>query len=382
MKKLTGTVALILMLTTILLLPVGCAQESEETEITPSESNRWLELLKILPENEETLKGVILQDTAYLDEKKQQHPQITADYAIIGNLMELFGSSPNAYNDEEWKETLGFVRSDVDRTIIGDLVPPHHYVAVEGRFDRDEIDKAVKTGPMNEILEVVSCQGHEYYSWGEDNQISMTMRSNVRPLGRGHRLALVDDFAFWVIWTEGIEQMIDSYEGNIKSLADNEDFIKLAGVLGEFDTVTAYFSAETQAYNNYSEALRQIEEDPDSNEANKIYAEEIKREPCLKPYRAFATGAGLDENGYYLVIAILNPDEETARANADLLEERLDNARLPWGKPAGIPWADIIEDMEIEASGQLTTARLYGQACVNWDNFSINLGSLPLLIHE
>jgi hypothetical protein len=382
MKKLIGTIVLILLLTTAALLPAGCDQESEETEIIPSESNRWLELLKVLPENEETLKGVILQDIAYLDEKKQQLPQITDDYEIIGNLPELFGSSPHAYNDEEWKETLGFVRSDVDRTIIGDMVPPHHYVAVQGRFDRDEIDKAVKTSPMNEMLEVVSYHGYEYYSWGEDNQVNMTMRSNVRPLGRGHRLALVDDFAFWVIWTEGVEEMIDSYEGNIKSVADNEDFIKLAGVLEEFDTVTAYFSNETQAYSNYSEVLKQITEDPDSNEANKIYAEEIKREPRLKPYQAFATGAGLDDKGYYLVIAILNPDEETAKQNAGLLEERLNNARLPWGEPAGIPWSEVTEDMEIEASGRLTIAQLYGQACVNWDNFSINLGSLPLLIHE
>jgi hypothetical protein len=210
----------------------------------------------------------------------------------------------------------------------------------------------------------------------------MDWRSNVRPLGRGYRLAYVDGFALWMLWTDGLEEMIDSYEGAIPSLADREDYSLLAGALEDMDTVTAFFSTESHAYSLFTETYREIIEDPDNNEARKIFVEEIKREPRLKPYVAFATGAGADDKGYYLAIAILNPDEETAIENVSLLQTRLESAKLPWGESGGNTWLDIIEEMEIEAKGRLTTAKLYGEACMNWDNFSMNMGSLPLLIHE
>ncbi|MDD5703419.1 MAG: hypothetical protein PHU23_15400, partial [Dehalococcoidales bacterium] len=176
MKKLIGTIALTLLLATTLLLPAGCTQETEETEITSSESNRWLELLSILPENEETLKAAYLQDTAYTREKITQ-----PDYAVGINLP-MFGSGPGSYSDEEWKATLGFIRDDVDQAIYAGSAPPRYYEALRGSFNQDDIDNAARTSPMNEMLEVISYAGHEFYSWGEDFGVNLAMRSNVRPL--------------------------------------------------------------------------------------------------------------------------------------------------------------------------------------------------------
>ena len=99
----------------------------------------------------------------------------------------------------------------------------HFYEALRGRFNQDDVDNAARTGPMNEMLEVVPYQGHQFYSWGEDFGINLSMRSNVRPLGRGHRLALLDDFILWIKWTDGIKEIIDSYEGISESLADTAD---------------------------------------------------------------------------------------------------------------------------------------------------------------
>jgi len=101
----------------------------------------------------------------------------------------------------------------------------------------------------------------------------------------------------------------------------------------------------------------------------------------MKKLFAFATGAGADEKGYYLAIAILNPDEETARQNIGLLENRIESGKLPWGESGKNAWTDIIEGMEIEARGRLTMAKLYGKACVNWDSFATHGGALPLMIH-
>ncbi|GAG64296.1 unnamed protein product [marine sediment metagenome] len=388
MKKLIiGTVLAMLLVVSAIAPQTGCTHETEDTGIPVSESNRWLELLSILPENEVALKAAFLQDNAYLEEKKQQYPQISSEYAIIRNHPLLSGDSPKAYSDEEWKETLGFVSADVDQRIYAGELPLDYYEAVRGCFSRDDVDNAARTGPGNDMLEVVSYQGHEFYSWGGDNDINMSMRSNVRQLGRGFRLALVDDFIFWVRWTDGMKEMIDSYEDNVKSLADNEDYKLLAGALEELDTVTALFSAESQSRSYVSEIYQQIIEDPDNNERRQVLVEEIKRELRLKPYQAFATGAGIDKDGYYLAIALLNPSEEVARENATLLEQRINQSKIAmaWHSQSGDKWSDLIESMEIESKGRLTLARLYGAVVECWVNFNV-MGIMgpyePLLIHE
>jgi len=384
MKKLITITALALLLATTLFSQSGC---EKEPEIPVSESNRWLQLLNVLPENEITLKAAFLQDNAYLDEKKQQYPQITAEYAIIRDHPLLFGNSPRAYSDEEWKETLGFVQADVDQRIYAGELPLDYYEAVRGRFNRDDVDNAARTGPMNEMLEVIPYQGQEFYSWGGDNDVNFQYRSNVRPLGRGHRLALIDDFIFWVRWTDGMKEMVDSYEDKIESLADNEDYKLLAGALEELDTVTAFFSAESQSVSYITEIYQQIIEEPGDNERRQLFVEEIKREVRLKPYQAFATGAGIDEKGYYLATVLLNPNEEVAQENATLLEQRINQSKIAmaWHSQSGDKWSDLIESMEIESKGRLTLAKLYGAVVECWVNFNV-MGMIgpyePLLIHE
>ena len=382
MKQLYIVTTLALLLVAALISQAGC---EKETEVPTSESNRWLELLNVLPENAVTLKAAFLQDNAYLEEKKQQYPQITAEYTIIRNHPLLSGTGPGAYSDDEWKETLGFIQADVDQRIYAGRLPMDYYEAVRGRFSRDDIDNAVRTGPMNEMLEVVSYKGQEYYSWGEDNEINIQYRSNVRPLGRGYRLALIDDFIFWVRWTDGMKKMIDSYEDNIKSLVDNEDYKLLAGALEDLDTVTAFFSTESQSLSYISKIYRQIIQDPGDNERRQLFVEEINREVRLKPYQAFATGTGLDEKGYYLAIVLSNPSEEVARENATLLEQRINESKIVWAwhSQNSDTWSDPVESMEIESKGRLTIAKLYGVAAQCWANFNVMqmLGPYePLLI--
>lgn len=57
MKKLL-TEGIIVLLSVALLLPIaGCDGGNGKTEPVASESNRWLDMLKVLPENETTLKA-------------------------------------------------------------------------------------------------------------------------------------------------------------------------------------------------------------------------------------------------------------------------------------------------------------------------------------
>ena len=55
--------------------------------------------------------------------------------------------------------------------------------------------------------------------------------------------------------------------------------------------------------------------------------EEIQRPLLLRPYLALATGAGIDENGYFMAIVLMNPSEAVAQENAALLEQRISEAK-------------------------------------------------------
>lgn len=97
MVKRTITYTVTFIIATTLLL-TGCGQPkngTDRTEIAPTESNRWLELLRVLPENEETLKATYLQDVVYILEKMPQ-----GEYPV-GHNPPLFGSGPGSYSDEE-----------------------------------------------------------------------------------------------------------------------------------------------------------------------------------------------------------------------------------------------------------------------------------------
>jgi hypothetical protein len=375
MKKLV-IVAMLVLLTFMLITQLSCGKEEESPT---SESNRWLELLRVLPANESTLKSAYLEDITFSMEKIEKYPDILAGYEIMYPLpFSGYGRDRRYdYSDEELKQTLGFVSTDVDQKIRAGTGPQNYYQAVRGRFSREDIDSTVKTGPMNDILEVVSYQGYEFYSWGGDHEIHLSRRSNIRPLGMGYRLALVDDFLFWVAWTDGMKEMIDSYEDNIDSLADEEDYKLLTEALEEFDVDCVFLSNDSYSQSHVREVVEEK-----SDVIGEII-EEIANVNLLKPYQALATGASIDEDGFYLVIALANPSEAVARQNATLLEQRINeviefssfyNNRLP----------ELIESMETESEGRLTLAKLRGDVYWLWQEFEISAPGiyLPLLMHE
>jgi hypothetical protein len=394
MKKLINA-GIILMLSATLLLPVaGCNGKTDETGPVTSESNRWLEYLRILPENETALAGTFIQTSDYRDllerfyAEQSEGPVQPVERLAFNNLYFL---SKGSYTDEEWKDTLGFTRDDVTAAIIASAGPPSEYQAVYGTFTAEDIETAAKTGPLQEYLEIKSHAGYEYYSWGEDMGIHMSpeWRSNIRNLGRGHRLAYVDGFALWMIWTEGIENMIDAYAGNIPSLADREDYQLLATELEKMDTATAFFSADVLSLAEFIERTHEHLTDVEGS----VFEEQdpLENEPLLKPFSSFVTGAGEDEDGRFMVIILANPDEKTAKANVSLLEARINESEMyphitnpDWRNKK---WTDdgAIESMEINSKGRLTIAKLYSEVLFRWKYFHYwgTQGPYsPLLLHE
>jgi len=389
MKKLIISGIMLILSATLLLAMAGCNGETEETEPVTSENNRWLKYLSILPENETTLAGTFIQTSDYREMltryyAEQPEGPVQSVERLAFNNLELFNKG--SYSDEEWKNTLGFTRDDVTAAIIASAGPPLEYQAVYGTFTAEDIETAAKTGPLQEYLEIKTHNGYEYFSWGEDMGIHMSpeWRSNIRNLGRGHRLAYVDGFALWMIWTEGIDDMIDAYAGNIPSLADREDYQLLAAELKKMDTVTAFFSADVLSVGELSERVN-------TDYTGSAFEEAINNEPLLKPFISFATGAGEDKDGRFMVIILVNPDEKTAKANVSLLEARIKEAEtyphITNPDMRNKKWTDdgAIESMKITSKGHLTIAKLYSEVISSWKYFHYygTQGPYsPLLLHE
>ena len=394
MKKLVTNIVLISLLVIVIVPQTGCKGETEETEPVPSESNRWLESLNVIPENEVTVKGVYIQNLDYLKECQENNPQVTEQYAVVrlsvasgsGLFRHYFNlTDPEADVEGEYRNSLGFTFDNVGQ-MIDSGQDPHVYQAYRGDFDKNSIDNAVKTGPLNELLEIVPYGDFSYYRWGEDDNFDLERRSNVRPLGRGHRLALADDFVFWTVWDAGIEDMIDSYSGNTGSLADIEEYKLLAEGLSKFRVFSAYFTGDTNSYSELKAYLEQYKDFlPFRPGQQERLDEAIEDVPLLKPYLAYATGAGLDKNGYYLVVVLVNPDNNTAATNASLMKERINKTENVW---QGKSWLEWITDTQIENEGRLTIAKLYGPACEFWPdrfrNLNLSAGGTfePLVLHE
>lgn len=399
MKKLI-TAGIMLMLSTALLLPVaGCNGGNEETETVVLKSERWLELLNVIPERNETFRdryidttlGVYIQDLAYLHEQQAEYPDVEP-YAILK--ISIPGSEglfrhyhdmtdPEADIEGEYRETIGFTFDDVDQ-MVSSGTQPYIYEAYSGRFDKAEIDAAVKTGTRSEDLEVVQYGGMEYYRWGEDNAANLSTRTHVRPLGRGHRLALPGNFAFWTVWDEGIETMIDCYNDTTGSLADIDEFKLMAEGLSVLDAFSGYMTTGTNSYVEAQDYLDRVglPEREGHDERFELYLEEVS---LLKPYTALATGAGLDGDGYYLAIVLVHPDSNTAEENASILEERIENTMDIW---QGRLWSEMAMRVKVESRDRLTLAKLYGAPSEFWpDRFGtldvIGTGAFePLLVHE
>lgn len=362
----------------ILLTQFGCS--SERDTVIP-ESSRWLEFLDVMPANENTLLATYINDFAYLRRKMEQYPQLEYIYALsFGH--PLIGAP--RYDKEEWERTFTFTLEDVEQSIFAGAVPItaknfKYYEAVRSQFNEEKLENAAKTGPLNDVLDVVSYKGHEFYSWGEDDELFLTRRSNVRPVGKGHRLVLLDDSLYWVDWTDGIKDVIDCYENDVNSLADKEEYRLLAGALEELDTVNAFFSSESQSVSNVKEWRNQT---PHSfnDEQNQRFLVATGGSVLLKPYEALATGAGFDEEGFYLAIVLLHSNNDLARGNATLLESRINQSQSVW---RGVEWTDLVESTEIQSKGRLTTAKLYGPIVEYWDSFDKWNGNYePLLVSE
>jgi hypothetical protein len=256
---------------------------------------------------------------------------------------------------EAFRAEIGLDPADVRQSAeTGD--PPATLNILRGSFDAGEVDDAVHDDPgFSDLLEEAEHGGVSYYAWGEDFAQDFSRNSPVHTLGRGGRLALKNGLLFWCFGTEALTGAIDAVAGAAASLADRADFAAMAAAIDSYGAYSAQFTDETQAAGESSI-------------------------PMLAYFEAVAAGSGTDGQGAFMVVAIANPDEQTASENVERLQSRIEVGKTGGFAGEAEEWATGIDSVEARADGLLTVAVLRGPR-LPWD---LQAGYLnePFLLHE
>ena len=91
--------------------------------------------------------------------------------------------------------------------------------------------------------------GIKFYSWGED--LAVDIKKIYAPpafdrLGRGGRIAVLDEYVFRTLETRGMKRLIDVSLGRRDSLADVDEFRLLATGLDELNAYSGLLTDMTQ----------------------------------------------------------------------------------------------------------------------------------------
>jgi peptidoglycan/LPS O-acetylase OafA/YrhL/lysophospholipase L1-like esterase len=320
------------------------------TRTTGEQPPRWSELLHHIPDTQEARSLVVMNDYARFRSifavglpARQTDGSALLDYyrrlifgqdgsrtGIVPSLLSGMGGDPPRLTETE--AGLGFTIDQVDQDVrTGD----DSVQVLRGRFD-------------TAALMAHADEGHSAHG----------------------------EYLYAAASGDALESTLSAAAGGAPSLGDLAEFGVLAEALEGSGTYTASLSSGVTAFTVAEQAKRVAGADATPDDLVRVRTE-LEAQPKLRPYRAFAMGSGFDEAGPYTVLVLLHDDADAAAANAPLLRDRMDEA-TSW--VAGRPWAEIIEDAEIETDGRLLVATLRSSSQGLW--FGLPAASDTLLLHD
>ena len=270
-------------------------------------------------------------------------------------------------------EHLAFGLANLDQSAVAGSSPAIFEV-LQGSYDPEASRIALNRCEECLPYKVVQHHGVTFYSWGADHRVDLRSR-HLPPafddLGRGGRIAIQQSHVFRTLTTEAMHSMIDSALGG-PSLADLKPYKLMAESLEGVGVYSGYLTNGVQIREEAQAAV------PDDTPADvlALIDEQLNVVPLLIPYQAFASGAGKDHRGHFMVLAIAHANEADARRNEDRLRHRV---REGISLRTGEFWSDIVEELEIQIEGPVLVAKLRGEkAAASWLEFII--AGDPLLL--
>ena len=189
----------------------------------------------------------------------------------------------------------------MDQAIIAGTGPPAAKLDVTlGSFDPKATDEALRSCSGCPPPEREEYGGVSYYSWGPDGVIDES-KVWVPPafdrFGRGGRVAVLDSYVFRTLTADEMKALIDALRDEGPSLADFEEYRLLAAGMSRLGAYSMLLSDNTFGLEAMVESYLERPKAAGEDEA-KVRAT-FAGPGTLRPYQAFAPGAGRDEDGPY-----------------------------------------------------------------------------------
>lgn len=268
------------------------------------------------------------------------------------------GSSIDGFTDysadpEGMRAQAGFTAAAVDLSVMAGQ-PPLVYEVLQGRFDLQEVDHAVRTSGdvWEDRLEEESYRDVDFYSWGDvGSEPALRLRSlPLRPFGRPHNLRATGDSVSWVLEKEQMRELIDVSLDRAGSLASVGDFRDLAAVMDREGVYAGFMTDRTpggpMAWG-----------EPGGYGLTDTAWEELQRKVDrygLDPYNAYGIGATYDGQHYYLVIALVYGGERDAEDNADGAVELIEEGQSMWTETV---WSELLRLPEAHTDGRVLVVK-------------------------
>ena len=295
------------------------------------------ELLEVIPDTAESRGYVLLNDYQRFRETfdiqlpgPEAGDEALMDYLlrpldmpnwVTGPFISGYGqTAPQALDRRQY---LGFDLRNVHRSAEAG-VPPGVLEVVRGDFDPGVTAWALAACTECDAPEETERHGVKFYSWGEDlraNLVKILVPPAYDRLGRGGRIAVLDEYVFRTVETPGMRNLIVTSVGRRDSLADVEDFRLLAAGLDELNAYSEFMTDKTQSLDETLTNL--FAESAFTQEDMASVRARLEEEPLLKPYDTFATGAGRDSRGQYMAVVLVHASERAAEQNVKLLRQRI-----------------------------------------------------------
>ena len=391
------TLVKLVALATALLVALGCGGGGDGAEPGPEvatskppekqidvEGLTYTEMLEVIPDTSQARGELMLVDLTMVRElfDISLPGEQADDGAVLDYLLELsqlrlggpFISGMDQYGiqtNATFHRYLGFDARNVDR-VAWAMTPPGQLEVVWGSFDPEETEHALQACTECPDHVPQEHRGVSFYSWGEDLAVDTTAVFSppaFDQLGRGGRIAVQEGRVFRTVRTSDMEDLIDASQGKSRSLADVDEFEQMAKTIETLGAYGAFMSDLTFALSGTEAGLGLTAEQLTAIQENYV---------PLRPYIAFATGAGKDARGVYMVLVLVHDSERLASENKERLQAIIDEA---YSFRTNQPWSEFMDGAEIDTDGSLLRAKLHGERIASiWLNVVFNRDSL--LVHE
>ncbi len=386
---------------------VGCGSDAEPVrETTVATATAYEGLLGTIPDTPELRQQVYINDYALVrqlfdiplpgpgddddavEEFYEWFPppgfEGEADYPPVRGFGAVSFFGPFNYQHRnitaENLQHLAFDVRSMDQSIVAGS-PPTILDVVRGRFDPQATDKALESCSECEPHSREEYGGVPYYSWGED-YANPNLQLRFAPpafdwLGRGGRIAVLYEYVFRTLGTSDMKALIDAGLNEGASLADVEEFRLLAGGMSRLRAYTMLLSDNVEVWDAEDYYVVLLLDGATGKDVVQAQRELSERGPWLRPYEAFATGAGKDENGHYMALVLVHADDASAEENVGLLRRIIEEEGSVL---YDISWSDYIdvERSEIHAEGRVLRAKLRGRFASQWLYWVLQRDSLIL----